>query len=93
MWFKLERGSLDGLIPECSAAAILLASCFKKANKHLFHERKLEEPIYITKEVVLNRNINGFKKVSRKAVTELGDLTIASLYADETPVTAVAEDL
>ncbi len=36
MKFKLNLGTLEGLVPECYASAIIFASCFRKANNHIF---------------------------------------------------------
>ncbi len=72
-------------MPECRAAAIILASCNKSANKHLFKANKLDEPIFVSVNYQLHNYINGYKKISKKAVAELGDLDIAGLYVDETP--------
>ncbi len=48
MKFKLNLGTLEGLVPECYASAIIFASCFRKANNHIFKKQELNPPLEIT---------------------------------------------
>ncbi len=95
MKFKLNLGTLEGLVPECYASAILFASCFRKANNHIFKKQELNPPIEVTQTYILRNCINGstYKDVSRKAVNELGELDIMGLFVEETPVTSISEEL
>jgi len=91
--YQWGRISMEGVVATCRASAIALASCFKKSNKHLFPEVPLEKPVLVTTKRKILHTIKGYKTISRKSVSELGELNIAALYCDETGTTPSSDDL